>query len=233
MHIFSYLKRSVCQFVFLFFSIMATSCGGRRAPSNDVEENRFYSAYRDIYRAYTNIPVDSTNRQLETYLKEFPENANAWAFYGNTCFRLGKDSEATLAYQKAIQVDDGKAYYYSALGTVFNAGNELDSAEKYLLKALALNDSSPFTFLNLSMLYLKRHDRGKSIAFADSSFFRNRSAPLILAGLSYIYFALSEPEKGNEMYGLAKQNGLKDTTRFDQVLRGEVKIDDYYRINSY
>jgi len=213
--------------------LLTIGCNRHKAPSTDVEDNHFYSIYRDIYRNYNKIPLDSTNRQLRDYLAEFPENSDAWAFYGYTWFRLDSDAQAVMAYRRAIAGDDQKAAYYAGLGTAFNVQNKLDSAEECLLKALALRDSSPYTTLNLSMLYLKRNDREGSLAFADSTFLRDRSSPLILAGLSFVYFALNQPEQGTEKYSLAVKNGLKDTTSFKDVLNGKMKIENYYRLNSY
>jgi Tfp pilus assembly protein PilF len=212
--------------------VWVAGCSKHKAPSTDAEDNTFYSMYRDIYRAYNKIPLDSTNIQLKNYLARFPENTDAWAFYGNTLFRLGQDKDAALAYHKAIDGDNEKGIYYSGLGTVLNAENELDSSEKYLLKALALKDSSPYTTLNLSMLYLKQNNKEKSLAFADSTLHRAPSSAAVLAGLSFVYFALNEPQTGNEKYSLAVQNGLKDTAAFTNVLNGKMKIEDYYRINS-
>jgi len=218
-------------FAFLLLAITLLGCRNKLTPSTDPQENRYYRLYKEIYDSWGKIPSDSIQKQLVDYLKEFPENADAQMLAGNLAYQIGDYQQAIGYYQKSISLNPDKVIFYSALGTAFNALNQTDSAEKYLIKAISLKDSSLYTFLNTSLVYLKKKDREKCFAYADSAYQRDKKSPVICSGLSFIYGQWKEPEKSKELFEEAVALGLKDTLAFNKVLMDSIKLEDYYRKN--
>lgn len=202
-----------------------------RSPSHENEENKYLKDYRDIYYSYKKIPIDSTKARLQSYLYEFPENADAWAFDGNVYFKTGDYPKARVAYLRAINADRSKGIYYSSLGTVYGAENQIDSAERYLLKGVEMRDSSGYTLLNLAMIYKHKDDLNMARRFANAASQHTDSSAIVCAGLSYVYSALGDTLMRNRMEESAKRFGLNDMTALDSVLNGTMKIEDFYRQN--
>lgn len=148
--------------LFIVFSALC-SCKNKTAVATDPQQNRYYRLYNEIYNQWGKESADSTQQKLDVYLQEFPENADAQMLAGNLAY-WHADYEKAIAHNRAaIALQPGQAVYYSALGTVYNVQNKIDSAEKYLLKAVALKDSSLYTFLNVSIVYLKKDDKEKAL----------------------------------------------------------------------
>ena len=193
---------AVCmaRFCIICFMLFFMGCKNERAPSTDPIENRYYSVYHQIYAQRDKISLDSTQQKLDAYLQEFPENSDAQMLAGNVAYSLKKDEKAINYYRNAISYQPNKAIYYSALGTVFTALGKVDSTEKYLTKAISLNDSSAYTFLNASLLYLRKNDKEKSLAFAESAFAAQNSSAIIYSGLSFVYKGWNNEAKSQELF---------------------------------
>ncbi len=216
---------------FLLLLIFATASGCKNKPSASADpvENRYFRLYNEIYNQWGKEPADSTRQKLNAYLQEFPENAAAQMLAGNLAYSLADYEKAISSYRLAIALQPQQAVYYSALGTVYNVQQQTDSAEKYLMKALALQDSSPYTYLNVALLYAKTGNRQKSFAFADSAYTKGNTLPIVCSGLSFVFCEWKEAGKSNRLYEEAVTLGLKDTPAFKQVLNGKMPLEDYYR----
>lgn len=209
--------------------VLASSCQNKNAASTDPAQNRYYSDYQTIYSGYGKIPAASTAQQLENYLNEFPENAEAWMLQGNIFYEAAHYPAAILSYRKALQLQPENAIFNSALGAVYTVQNNTDSAEKYLLKAVAVNDSSASAFLNLSLVYMKKQMPEKCFAFADSAYTKANSSVDVCAGLSFIYHQMQEEKRSSEMFQRTLALGLKDTIALRQLLEQKIRLEDFYR----
>ncbi len=219
------------RFFSLFLLLVLGSCQNESKPSTDPIDNSYFRIYNQIYTGWGKIPLDSTQQKLEAYLQEFPENADAQMLAGNVAYALKQDQKAINYYRNAINYYPSSAIYYSALGSVFSSLNQIDSAEKYLQKAISLNDSSAYTFLNASLLYLKKNEREKSLAFADSAYAAVNCSAIICSGLSFVFKEWNEEARSREFYTRAVGLGLKDTLALKQLLAGEIAPEDFYRTN--
>ncbi len=170
---------------------------------------------------------------LDSFLLVYPTDSRAWAFYGRVKYDMNLPEDALVAYRNSIRFESLFSEGYLGLGSVFNVLNNYDSAEFYLNKALLLNDSSAYTYLNLSMLKMKKGEKANSFSLADSAYFYEDSSAVICSGLSYVYAQQKARQKSAEMFERAVSLRLKDTATFSQVLQGTVKIEDYYRKNKY
>lgn len=208
-------------------------CEEQTGPSQDTEQNIFFSRYRDIYKAYGTIPLDSTRRQLQEYLSEYPENADAWAFLGSLNYLFEDYQNAKTDYQRAIQINKKNAAYYTALGTTYSALEMSDSAEFFLLKALSMQDTTAENYFHLSLLFSKKGDYEKSKSYADSTRRSKYITAVQLAGLSLVYSKAGDTTSSEELFISALQAGLKDSAGLRAVLRGEEKLETFYRRNRY
>jgi len=216
--------------LFIVFSVLC-GCNNKPAAATDPQQNRYFRLYNEIYNQWDKVPADSTQQKLDAYLQEFPENADAQMLAGNLAYWRADYEKAIAHNRAAIALQPGQAVYYSALGTVYNVQNKIDSAEKYLLKAVELKDSSLYTFLNISILYLKKQDKEKSFAFADSAYAKGSFSSAVCCGLSFVYHGWNDGEKSRDYFERAVAAGLKDTTAFKEVLAGKLKLEDFYRKN--
>lgn len=217
---------------FLLFSIfILAGCRNKNTPSTDPIENRYYRLYNQIYSQLAKVPADSIQQKLSVYLQEFPENADAQMLAGNLAYQKGAYESAVFHYKNAFALHPQAANYSSALGTAYMVQGKTDSAEKYLLNALALKDSLPSTLLNTSILYLKKPNRAMGIAYAEATYHAGNLSPDICCGLSYVFHQWNEKERSRQFYAKAVTLGLKDTLAFNQVLNGTIKLEDYYRQN--
>ncbi|HLP53168.1 MAG TPA: tetratricopeptide repeat protein [Chitinophagales bacterium] len=177
------------------------------------------------------MPLDSTLHRLQQYLKQFPENADAWMLAGNMAYLQADYTLAINNYRNAIARQPTQSLYYSALGAVYNVQNKPDSAQKYLEKAILLGDSSAYTYLNTALLYIKINNKTKSLAWADKAANNQKQipSPVISAGISFIYYKWKDEENSEKWLQKAMQLGLKDTFAFRQVLNGNKELEVYYR----
>ncbi len=205
-------------------------CRQQNAVSTDPAQNRYFSAYDSIYRQWGKVSPDTTSQQLAVYLREFPENDEAQAMAGYLKYKQGNYPKALEHWQNAISLHPEKAIYYSGKGSVFGAANQADSAEKYLLRALSLGDSSGLTLANTAMAYLKKGDKQKCQAYAVRALARDSSA-VVLSELSYLFGQVQQAQNSRMLFKKASEMGLKDTSAFAKVLAGELKPEDYYRTN--
>ncbi len=225
------MKQTVLFFFLFTFLMSENSCrqkARQRLPDKKVQ---MANEYKVIYESFRKIAADSVEQNLNAFLKKYPDNYAGRSFFAWILFELGHMDSSLNAYKQLIVLAPQKAEGYAGAGAVYNTLNQNDSAENYLLHAIALRDSSPYTFLNLSVLYMKKNEPFKSFAFADSCLLKGDSLPSVLAGLSFVYNKQNEKEKSNEFYQRAVLMGLSDTVSFLNVLRGEMKIEDYYRKN--
>lgn len=225
--------KATCYIVFVIMASFLCGCQESKGPSKDPDENRFYSGYRNIYRSFGQVPLDSTKKQLSTYLDEFPENADAWAFLGSIYFQLEDFEAARRSYLKAVNLNHKKSSYLTSLGVTYNAMNLNDSSEHYLLKALTLQDSTSENYFHLALLYSKEADTAKGLLYADKALQKTNISLTHLSGLSLVYSKAGNQTKSEELFERSKQMGLKDTSGFRQVLNGEMKLETYYRKNHY
>lgn len=226
----TFLCRLVCCFslpVILLSACSQTTANG----STDPVQNRFYNEYANIYNKLGHQPDDSTSYQLDRYLQEFAENADAQMLAGTLAYNRSDYTAAVSRYRIAINLQPTKSTYYSALGAAYNTLNQSDSAQFYLQKAIALGDTSGFTWLNISILNLKKQHKALSLAAADSAFARQPNSPVVCSGLSYIYLQWADTSQSKAMLGKAINLGLADTAAFNNVLSGLVPLQHYYQKN--
>lgn len=229
--LFSAMKKPGLFILVLLLLLFQNACRQKARQRLPDKKMQMAVDYKAIYESYRKSPADSVEQKLNAFLKKYPDNYAGRSFYAWVLFELGQADSSLAAYKQLIALAPQKAEGYAGVGAIYNTLNQNDSAENYLFHAIALRDSSPYTFLNLSVLYMKKNEPLKSFAFADSCLLKGDSVASICAGLSFVYQKQNEKAKSAQFYDRAVQLGLKDTASFNKVLSGEMKIEDYYRKN--
>ncbi|MBK8659984.1 MAG: hypothetical protein IPN22_14235 [Bacteroidetes bacterium] len=223
------MKQLTCLFLLLW---SLYGCKEKVKSESDKQYDQ-YVAYEKIYAGYGQLPSDSTLLQIEQYLAGFPEDARAWSLLARLRYDRQEMSEAMAAYRKAITLNPRYTVGYAGLGSIFNQLDMNDSAAFYLEQAVALRDSSAYTFLNLALLNMKTNHKAEALAYVDSTILTGDSSAAVYAGLSFVNHQLGEAKTSAMLLQLAKELGLKDTLLFTEVLRGTVRIDSFYKKNGY
>ena len=84
--------------------------------------------------------------QLETQMKQHPDNAEGWRMLGWSYMQTGRNGEAAEAYGKAAAIDPGNADYLSAQGeatVLAQQGTVTPAAEAAFRKAVAADPADP------------------------------------------------------------------------------------------
>jgi Tfp pilus assembly protein PilF len=219
--------------LWLLFLVAGLSACKQKVKSESDKQYDQYVAYEKIYSGYGKVPSDTTKLHIEQYLNSFPQDARAWSLLARLLYDRKEINEAIAAYRKTIAINPRYTVGYAGLGSIFNQQEMNDSAAYYLNKAVALHDSSAYTFLNLALLNMKTNHKAEALAFVDSTILTGDSSAAVFAGLSFVNHQLGEPEASAMLLQLAKELGLKDTLLFNEVLKGTVRIDSFYRKNAY
>jgi len=119
------------------------------------QEGDLAFARRDYYAA------------LIKFLEASRLNPNSHAIsnkLGITYSQLKYYSEAGVAFQRAIALDQKFAYAYNNLGTVYFATGDRSRAEKYFKRAISMQDDAASFHINLGTLYFEKGKYQKGMA---------------------------------------------------------------------
>jgi tetratricopeptide (TPR) repeat protein len=208
------------------------SCGPEKPT--DVVANKYYSEYLKIYSEYGQIPLDSTENSIKSFLLNFPNDAKAWNFYGTISLRKGNVKKAKDAFAKSLFYDSKFANSFSQLGYLCLLESELDSAKYYLEKAIYLGDSSNSNFLNLAFLCNDNDDTLCASLNADKLYYQKDSISNIeLASLVIIYSKGFHRQEVSDLIQLLKHRKFKRMDELNSVLSGKMRRDSFLIKNIY
>lgn len=228
------IKNTVTLFFICLFAVVTIEgCGQKGGKPKMDKGKQQYVKYRQIFKEYSKVPLDSTIQRIDSFLLAFPQDARAWAFYGRVMYDAGKPEKSVVYYKNAIQFNPRFSEGYAGAGSVYYVLNQNDSAEYYLYKAEALNDSSAYTFLNLSMLCQLNGKSEKCKEYADKAYLYGDSSAAVCSGLSYVFSRQKDKTRSADMYKRAVQMGLTDTVGLNEVLQGKTPIQTFFRNNRY
>jgi cytochrome c-type biogenesis protein CcmH len=111
--------------------------------------------------------VDAMIAQLETQMRQRPDNAEGWRMLGWSYLQTGRNAEAAEAYGRAATLDPGNADYLSAQGeaTVLAAeGQVTPAAEAIFRKALSADAADPRARYYLAVGKDQRGDQAGAMA---------------------------------------------------------------------
>ena len=97
------------------------------------------STFDRLYQFY--LEGDGLDAMVEDYQTEAaakPDAPNTQIILGHIYKRLGKDTEATKAYQRTVTLSPNDYYPHFVLGQIYTTGHQYEAAINALTKAVAL-----------------------------------------------------------------------------------------------
>ncbi|MDY5970056.1 MAG: tetratricopeptide repeat protein [Bacteroidales bacterium] len=107
------------------------------------------------------LPVDKRLELLDAKIKKDPKNARLYYERGKVLMELHRMGTAIVDLQKAIQLDNSQASYYTALGDAYFSNGDAGKSYETLQKALKLDPTDMEALLKMSEItfYSKDYDR--------------------------------------------------------------------------
>lgn len=94
--------------------------------------------------------------KLQAFLKENPDNPQAWVELGNAFFDLDRFGDAINAYEKALSIQPDNPHVLTDLGVMYQRNNEPEKALEVFNKAIAVQPDFETPWFNKGIVYM--HD---------------------------------------------------------------------------
>ena len=95
-------------------------------------------------------------RELQAFLKENPDNPQAWIELGNAFFDLDRFGDAINAYEKALFIQPDNPHVLTDLGVMYRRNNEPEKALEAFSRAIAVQPDFETPWFNKGIVYM--HD---------------------------------------------------------------------------
>lgn len=149
---------------------------------------------------------------IENYKKAIEINPNElWAYANIGCIleEMSKDEEALLYLEKALEIDENQFRVLFNIGVVLNKLGRKEEAKKYYRKSIENNDTYPYSYLNLALLY-KDEDINETIRILSLGIENNPGEAFLYYNRGCHFLKINEPE-----------NAVKD-------IRRSIQLDDFF-----
>jgi predicted TPR repeat methyltransferase len=103
----------------------------------EMQKSEQWEAASDLYRRVLDVA---------------PDYANALHFSGVLAHQMGRSEEAVALIEKSLELEAGRADWYSNLGIVYRDRLEMDKAAAALQQAIAINPAHANAFSNLGVV---------------------------------------------------------------------------------
>ena len=200
--------------------------------------------YRGLYALTYADHIHQAIRYSQRAIELAPDQAAGWNQAGHGQRQLGNLTPAIGHFKQAedrATKNMDKAFAFGNLGAIYLSQKQLDHAEPYLLKALALNRTLKRQaavagqYGNLASLYHAREDLDKALTHflkavaINEQLGRNKALASQYANVGSIYQTQQQPDKAREYYrqalGLLRQGYLNGADYVTQVQRALEVLD--------
>jgi len=106
----------------------------------------------------------------EKNLTALQKQARAYRIQGLELQRIGNLDEATVFYQKAVQIDPVYAVAFNDLGIVYETRGFIDRAEDCYLQAIKVNPNYLSAYTNLALIFESKRDLEKAAFYWKKRF---------------------------------------------------------------
>ena len=100
--------------------------------------------------------ADAHIKELQAFLKENPDNAEAWVRLGNACFDVNRYEQAIEAYEKSLAIEPDAPHVLTDLGVMYRRNNEPEKAVMAFDKAVTLKPDFETAWFNKGIVLM--HD---------------------------------------------------------------------------
>lgn len=185
------------------------------------------SPVRDILAAVYWNDAPKAAELLGHYVKENPNDGDAYNQYGRMLLELRRFEEAAAAYEKAFTLGVNHAGVYNGLGNVRLSQKRWQDAVDLLSKAAELGARSSMTYGQIAWAQLNLNKNQEAVASYQRAFEAGIPPGPSTRGLAYYnmacaYARLKENDRAFEMLNKAVDEGLagRDTYERDTDLAG-------------
>ncbi len=128
------------------------------APGNPAREQGKASVQKEEPHEHPDISMELSAKisEIQQFLKDHPDDAEAWTKAGNLYYDSDQVQNAIDAYEKALAIEPGRTGVITDLGTMYRRNNEPQKAIEMFDKALALAPSFETARFNKGVVLL--HD---------------------------------------------------------------------------
>ncbi|WP_320040067.1 tetratricopeptide repeat protein [uncultured Desulfobacter sp.] len=95
-------------------------------------------------------------KKLQSFLKENPDNAQAWIELGNAFFDIDRFKDAINAYEKSLSIQPDHPHVLTDLGVMYRRNNEPEKALDAFSRAVAVQPDFETAWFNKGIVYM--HD---------------------------------------------------------------------------
>lgn len=110
--------------------------------------------------------ADPHIRKLQAFLKEHPDDAQAWIELGNAFFDLDRFGDAISAYEKSLSMQPDNPHVLTDLGVMYRRNKEPEKALEAFNKAIAVQPDFEPAWFNKGIVYM--HDLNDSSKAIDA-----------------------------------------------------------------
>ena len=94
--------------------------------------------------------------KLQAFLKENPDNVQAWVELGNAFFDIDRFGDAINAYEKSLSIQPDNPHVLTDLGVMYRRSNEPEKALTAFNKAITVQSDFETAWFNKGIVYM--HD---------------------------------------------------------------------------
>jgi TonB family protein len=106
---------------------------------------------------------------LRRAVKQRKEDAQAWLHLGIASSRAGKSKDARKAFEQTIKLKPNLPQAYIGMAYVLLEEVKLPEAERYALRAVAVDSSNAEAHYALALIALRRNDAAKALTEAEAT----------------------------------------------------------------
>jgi len=128
------------------------------APRNPARDQGKASVQKEEPHEHPDISMELSAKisEIQQFLKDHPDDAEAWTKVGNLFYDSDQAQNAIEAYEKALSIEPGRIGVITDLGTMYRRNNQPQKAIESFDKAIAIDPSFETARFNKGVVLL--HD---------------------------------------------------------------------------
>jgi Tfp pilus assembly protein PilF len=195
---------------------------------NNKSEN---SSLQRILNIYESGDVFKSTAELIKFIDKNPKSYKALTFLGRVYLELGKDSLATINFNKALELNRENERALIGLGIVKSNNGECTAAEEYYNKALKINPNSIEAQLSLNTIKIKKGDYETAISNSQSILEKvdeGENKIQLLANLLFAYHLSNQIVPRDSVRNILESYNYLDVYLIDMMEDGTIDQDNYF-----
>lgn len=128
------------------------------APGNPSKDQGKASVQKEEPQEHPDISMELSAKisEIQQFLKDHPDDAEAWTKVGNLYYDSDQAQNAIDAYERSLAIEPGRTGVITDLGTMYRRNNQPQKAIEMFDKAIALDPSFETARFNKGVVLL--HD---------------------------------------------------------------------------